>query len=169
VNDHTSEQPRVKRCSKGDQCIHPDGPELPVTAEYFYINQKGGPSAMCRECAKEYRRQHHQRNKDHDNARSRQYAKEHRGQFDHYNAHYHARKLQNGGSYTHDDLDMLYKQQKGCCWYCGKFVGLTFDIDHRVPVSRGGSSDISNIVIACRECNDSKGNKLPHEWSDRLL
>jgi 5-methylcytosine-specific restriction endonuclease McrA len=40
-----------------------------------------------------------------------------------------------------------------------------------VPVSRGGSNDISNIVLACPSCNLQKGTRLPHEWPEggRLL
>jgi 5-methylcytosine-specific restriction endonuclease McrA len=168
VSDNTSTTPKVKRCSQGEKCIHPKGPDLPRTREYFYFNGNTA-SARCRECQKAYRREHHEQNKNHDNARSRAYAKENPERFRHYQNHYYARKRENGGTYTHADLDTQYKAQKGCCWWCGKFVGLTFDIDHRVPVSKGGSSDISNIVIACRECNDSKKDKMPGDWNGRLL
>lgn len=34
-------------------------------------------------------------------------------------------------------------------------------------MSRGGSSDISNTVISCRPCNDSKADKLLEEWDIR--
>lgn len=168
--DHSTAIPKgYKKCSQGENCIHPDGPVLPRTKEYFYMREGNKASARCRACTKVYRREHHERNRERDNQRSMEYYRQNGERFKHYTAKYYARKRHNGGSYTHDELDTLYKQQRGCCWYCGKFVGLTFDIDHRVPVSRGGSSDISNIVISCRECNDSKANKLPHEWNGQLL
>jgi hypothetical protein len=30
-------------------------------------------------------------------------------------------------------------------------------IDHVIPRSRGGSNDLSNLVLCCRSCNSSKG------------
>lgn len=162
----------TKRCSRGDECLTPGGPELPRTSEYFYVRDNGWASAMCRRCHKVWRSQHHAKNREHDNARSKAYYRENGDKYANYTSRYYARKLANGGKFTHDELDTLYKQQKGCCWWCGAFVGLTFDTDHRVPVSQGGSSDISNIVISCRECNRSKRDKLPHEWEggqERLL
>lgn len=166
--DNTPNSPKVKRCSKGDDCIHPKGPVLPRTEEYFYMSS-GKAGSMCRACMKAYRRQRHSEQRDKENANSTKYYEGHKERYRHYGEKYKIRKLHNGGKHTHAELDQQYKSQKGCCWYCGKFVGLMFDIDHRVPVSQGGSNDISNIVIACRECNQSKGDKLPHEWGERLI
>ena len=137
---------------------------LPRTAEYFYVDKTGHVSSMCRTCMKAWRKRDHAKNRERDNTRSMRYYSENGERYENYRTRYYARKLFNGGKFTHEELDILYKQQKGCCWYCGEFVGLTFDIDHRVPVSRGGPSDISNIVISCRACNREKRDKLPHEW-----
>jgi 5-methylcytosine-specific restriction endonuclease McrA len=84
----------------------------------------------------------------------------------------HKRKLQlkeNGGAFTVQEIINLYLSQKAKCWYCSKSIKDNYHIEHRIPISRGGSNDISNIVLSCPECNLQKGNKLPHEWSDRLL
>ena len=35
--------------------------------------------------------------------------------------------------------------------------------DHLVPLSRGGTSDWTNVVTACSTCNTRKGNHLPEE------
>jgi len=37
-------------------------------------------------------------------------------------------------------------------------------IDHILPVSRGGTSDLVNLQILCKPCNKRKGNKLPGEY-----
>lgn len=44
------------------------------------------------------------------------------------------------------------------CEYCGCDCSDDPTIDHVVPFSRGGSSDASNLVVACRPCNSSKGD-----------
>ena len=56
------------------------------------------------------------------------------------------------------------------CFYCG---GKTQHLDHVVPISRGGTHSIGNLVPACQKCNQSKSNKFITEWrrdlSKRLL
>lgn len=37
---------------------------------------------------------------------------------------------------------------------------IAFEFDHIFPVSRGGQPDINNIVLTCRRCNRSKGDRL---------
>jgi 5-methylcytosine-specific restriction endonuclease McrA len=42
-------------------------------------------------------------------------------------------------------------------------------MDHIVPLIRGGKSLKSNIVPACKECNNKKKHMLPIEWEEYLL
>jgi 5-methylcytosine-specific restriction endonuclease McrA len=44
------------------------------------------------------------------------------------------------------------------CIYCGEGKPLTRD--HKIPLSRGGTNSIDNIVPACRSCNSRKGTRL---------
>lgn len=80
-----------------------------------------------------------------------------------------ARKRQATGTHTAADIRAQYDSQRGKCWYCGKKVGDKYHVDHRVPLSRGGSNAPENLVVSCPACNMSKRDKLPHEWCDRLL
>lgn len=48
------------------------------------------------------------------------------------------------------------------CFYCGN-VG-QIELDHVVPIARGGSHGIGNLVPACKSCNASKGAQLLIEW-----
>ena len=49
----------------------------------------------------------------------------------------------------------------GECWYCGVQTNpfLDFTIDHVIPVSKGGSDDLGNLVPCCRPCNCRKSDR----------
>ena len=48
------------------------------------------------------------------------------------------------------------------CCYCGKQPpDVVLEIDHLVPVSRGGTNDSENLRTACMACNRGKSNNLP--------
>ena len=50
------------------------------------------------------------------------------------------------------------------CQYCGAAPGRAeLTIDHVVPRSRGGATRWDNVVVACRSCNQRKGNRTPQE------
>lgn len=53
--------------------------------------------------------------------------------------------------------------RSGACAYCGCTSG-PFEVDHIIPVSRGGGNDPENLTCACRSCNRSKGAKTINEW-----
>ncbi|OBS08978.1 HNH endonuclease [Acidihalobacter prosperus] len=44
------------------------------------------------------------------------------------------------------------------CAYCGA-ENVPLEIEHIVPKSRGGSDRVSNLALACRACNQAKGNR----------
>ena len=49
------------------------------------------------------------------------------------------------------------------CYYCGK-GGARLQMEHRIPLARGGNNDISNIVPACESCNRRKGIMTDDEF-----
>ena len=56
------------------------------------------------------------------------------------------------------------------CQYTGKLLRPDeTSIDHVLPRSRGGKTAWDNCVLASREINAKKGNRLPHEAGLRLL
>jgi 5-methylcytosine-specific restriction endonuclease McrA len=57
--------------------------------------------------------------------------------------------------------ELIAEHFGGRCAYCAKPADT---YDHIVPVSRGGVTDIYNIVPACRSCNSKKKDKDPDEW-----
>jgi len=52
---------------------------------------------------------------------------------------------------------LLAKWQYRCA-YCTA-TGLPLEIDHVIPQSHGGSDRVSNLVMVCRACNLTKGDK----------
>ncbi|MGB7247758.1 MAG: HNH endonuclease signature motif containing protein [Phormidesmis sp.] len=57
--------------------------------------------------------------------------------------------------------DLVSKRASYCCEYCGsqsKYFG-PFSIEHIIPLSRGGTSDFSNLALACQHCNNYKYTK----------
>jgi 5-methylcytosine-specific restriction endonuclease McrA len=56
----------------------------------------------------------------------------------------------------------ILAEANGRCAYCDKVAKLT--LDHVIPLSRGGKHSKDNVVVACKHCNGSKGNKTLEEW-----
>jgi len=55
------------------------------------------------------------------------------------------------------------------CQYCGILCSnRTASIDHIIPRSKGGTTDWFNVVLACHDCNRSKGNKSVKEAGFKL-
>ncbi len=49
------------------------------------------------------------------------------------------------------------------CIYCDK-TNIPLEIEHIIPKSRGGTNRVDNLAIACRACNQLKGNKTAEEF-----
>jgi 5-methylcytosine-specific restriction endonuclease McrA len=52
-----------------------------------------------------------------------------------------------------------------CYWCNEKFPGDRCHQDHIVPLSAGGPHDLSNLCVACPDCNQRKHAKLPEVWN----
>jgi hypothetical protein len=65
----------------------------------------------------------------------------------------------------------LYFVQSGKCHYCRNFTKLDkWTVDHKIPLIRGGTNDVSNLVGCCSSCNhlkdwltDVEFSTIPHE------
>lgn len=76
--------------------------------------------------------------------------------------------------YTDEELNYIYDKTRGHCYHCGKKLvwknyGLpgergAWEIDHSVPVSRGGTNYLRNLVPSCIECNRSKQDFTSREF-----
>lgn len=53
----------------------------------------------------------------------------------------------------------LFEIQDYKCVYCKIDISKKYHIEHLIPLSKGGSNLITNLALACPNCNLSKGNK----------
>lgn len=81
-----------------------------------------------------------------------------------WNQNRRARLAGASGSHTSDDVLAIYRKQGGKCAYCREDLDDTYNVDHVIPISRGGSNDPSNLCCACQPCNFSKGAKTGDEF-----
>lgn len=74
-----------------------------------------------------------------------------------------------GGSFTRKQFREKWTYWGHRCFYCGRDI--TEDeatVEHRQPISRGGSNWIANIVAACYDCNAKKNKKTESEYRSWL-
>lgn len=75
---------------------------------------------------------------------------------------YVSRKANAVGRYSTKDYIRLLRRNLNKCYYCHEKEANS--IDHVLPLSRGGTNYIGNIVPACGSCNYSKGPRTLTEW-----
>lgn len=59
------------------------------------------------------------------------------------------------------------KGQFSRCPYCN--VNKPTTIDHVIPLSKGGTNDLGNLLYVCVSCNSKKRAKLLAEWNPLLF
>lgn len=60
----------------------------------------------------------------------------------------------------------IFQRDNHTCQYCGrKAPDVELQIDHLVPVARGGTDDFENLVTSCADCNSGKSAKLIEEFT----
>jgi 5-methylcytosine-specific restriction endonuclease McrA len=69
-------------------------------------------------------------------------------------------RLRNARIYKVREKDLL-KILRSPCVYCGCKGE---QVDHIIPLSRGGTHSIGNLASSCARCNLSKNNKFVTEW-----
>lgn len=64
----------------------------------------------------------------------------------------------------------IFYRDRNRCQYCGEtYRQREINLDHVVPLSRGGASCWTNVVCACIRCNTHKGDRTPAEAGMRLV
>lgn len=56
---------------------------------------------------------------------------------------------------------LVLKRDQFACAMCGRSgVGVKLEVDHKVPVSKGGSNSLNNLQTLCFDCNRGKRSDL---------
>jgi 5-methylcytosine-specific restriction endonuclease McrA len=78
--------------------------------------------------------------------------------------------MENAGTFTNEEWNDRLLEYNYCCAYCyQRFPVDQLTVDHMIPVSRGGTNTIDNLVPACRSCNSRKWTKTPLEMLQKGL
>lgn len=67
-------------------------------------------------------------------------------------------------AYTWTEVITVFLRFDSCCAYCEQRIEQP-EPDHVIPLSRGGSNGIGNILPSCSSCNSDKRQLLLHEWN----
>jgi 5-methylcytosine-specific restriction endonuclease McrA len=84
-----------------------------------------------------------------------------------------AKLRENGNRYAHERRARMYAvayepfsrleilvRDGGRCFHCGTELTGPWDMDHLVPLSRGGPHIRSNVVASCRSCNRKRHSRV---------
>jgi hypothetical protein len=63
--------------------------------------------------------------------------------------------------------EAVFKRDDYTCQYCDERGG-ELECDHVLPISRGGTNEMGNLVTACASCNRAKRTRLLSEWRGRV-
>lgn len=72
-------------------------------------------------------------------------------------------RIEGADAISFEDWKKLYSAET--CYYCGKVIyGRNKTVDHKTPISKGGTNKLDNLCMCCASCNSKKGNKTEAEF-----
>lgn len=157
---------RVKANSRAAYERNPDAYKARARAAYASDPKRireriAAWQAENRERCLEYSRRTYAKTPEVQKARRRRYYEANRHRWIGYN---HARRALEGKT-TPEVQALIGELRARACVYCGSTEKI--EIDHVVPLARGGKHEPENLAPACRSCNRSKGASLLSEWLER--
>ena len=161
-----------KVCDKADHDRYRNNPSNRQLESEYKRNYKAQRRQEVSDYNKKYRQENpyivkaarrnwHLRNREAQNAESRERMKEwikenpekHRTN----QRRRRAREFGAEGSHTHEEWQMLQGFFEGICPCCGKEAKLT--LDHIIPLNLGGTHYLDNLQGLCKQCNSSKQDR----------
>lgn len=68
---------------------------------------------------------------------------------------------------TPEQWSQIQKKQKGKCYYCSTHPKV-MEMDHVVPLKKGGEHSADNIVGCCKSCNSRKQASDTKVWAKKI-
>lgn len=165
----------VKTCSKCKE-------EKPLTEFYKKKDAPDGLQYRCKECSKAGASEWNKANKDRHYQSQRRWREKYP---DKHRANARRWQINNPdkvrfkekrrksllrraeGSFDLEDIEYLLEHTDRC--FCGAEINRdNYTIEHIIPISRGGTHHLYNLMLLCGTCNSSKNNKIPVEYIQYL-
>ena len=71
--------------------------------------------------------------------------------------------------FSPSDRLQIYRKTRGHCYMCGEFIDYDkFEIEHRIPLAKGGTNDMNNLFCSCHTCNNLKGSIAPADLMEKI-
>ena len=104
------------------------------------------------------KKKYYQKNKEKVKEKIINYKKNNKHKYQLYSNSRRSKKVTLIDKFTYQDIIDKYGNM---CFYC---QGIFEHIDHYIPLSKGGLHNIDNVRPSCKNCNLSKGSKLPEDF-----
>lgn len=76
---------------------------------------------------------------------------------------YHSKELKERFKMNSKIRNIILQKYNYTCNSCGSKTNL--QIDHIIPISRGGKTILKNLQVLCKKCNQKKHNKTMEEFN----
>lgn len=71
--------------------------------------------------------------------------------------------------FTTEERKAIYRKTRGHCYICGEFVEFdSFEVEHRIPIGKGGTNQLNNLFVSCHCCNCMKGSIYPRDLMEKI-
>lgn len=77
--------------------------------------------------------------------------------------------MSNRRKFSDYEKKTIYAKSNGKCVLCGKSVKFKkMTVDHKIPLSQGGTNAMENLQLSCHTCNLMKSGLTETELYDRM-